>query len=204
MCIRDSLNGLLGVSQIILSELQSEDIAQLRDAFEISRTRILDLVDHALLLTQIEVEAEKFAPGRVPLAAVLRTAVEQMAAFADSRQVKMEWALPEAAFIAGNYELLVTALGELLETSVKFSKPGGVVRLDCSSGPGVIQITMKSFGFTVPIPAISKFFDLFAIDETATAVGHLGPVSYTHLDVYKRQPKRAPGSEPNHIVRAAI
>jgi DNA-binding response OmpR family regulator len=185
--LRTPLNGLLGVSQIILSELQSEDIAQLRDAFETSRTRILDLVDHALLLTQIEVEAEKFAPGRVPLEAVLRTAIAQVAEFADSRQVKMEWALPEAAFIAGDNELLVTALGELLETSVKFSKPGGVVRLNGSSGPGVIQITMKSFGFTVPIPAISKFFDLFAIDEAATAVGHLGlgpPVAQRILNLF--------------------
>jgi len=44
--------------------------------FEKSRRRIPMILDHALPLTQIEVEGEKLASECVPLAAILTAAIE--------------------------------------------------------------------------------------------------------------------------------
>jgi signal transduction histidine kinase len=142
--------------------------------YDQSRARLLTILDHALLLTQIEVEAEKFACERVSLAAVLRDAREKAAEFASYRQVTMEWAPMETAFILGNRDLLVTALRALLDTAVKFSEAGGVVRLTCDSAPGAIRVAIESRGRTVPDAVIPKFFDLFAINGAATPGGDLG------------------------------
>lgn len=184
---RTPLNGLLGVTEIILEESRSAGEADLREAYEQSRARILTILDQALLLTQIEVEAEKFGCERVPLATILSAAIEQVAEFASPRQVTLEWAPAQTAFILGTHKLLVTALLALLETAVKFSDSGGIVRLACESAAGAIHIAIESHGRTVPVLAIPKFFQLFAIGEHATSGGHLGlapPVAHRILALF--------------------
>jgi two-component system, sensor histidine kinase and response regulator len=171
---RTPLNGILGITELIWDELGSEQDLNLRNLYEQSRERLLGILDHALLLTQIEVEAEKFVCVRVPLAGVLSAAVEQVADFASRRQVRLECAPARDAFILGRHDLLVTALRALLETAVKFSESGGIVRLACSVAPDAIQIAIESCGRTVPPLAIPKFFDLFAIGEHSTSAGQLG------------------------------
>jgi DNA-binding response OmpR family regulator len=185
--LRTPLNGVLGITELILTESSSAANSRLHEAFKISRERIVALLDHALLLTQIEVGAEKFVCERIPLAAVLSAAVEQVAAFASPRQVTFEWTPPETVFILGRHDLLVTAFVALLKTAVRFSETGGTIRLACDSGADVIQITIESRGRTVPDTLIPKFFDLFAIQGTETSGGDLGldpPIAHRILALF--------------------
>ncbi len=185
---RTPLNGILGVGELLLDDLGSGgEYNELRDMFDESRRRILTILDHALLLTQIEVEAEKFASERVPLAAVLNGAIERAAEFARTRQVMLEAAPATTAFVVGTEELLVRALQALLETAVKFSEVGETVRLRCQSAPDAIHVVIESAGRTIPVPALSKFFDLFSIGEAITPGGDLGldpPVAYRILSLF--------------------
>jgi signal transduction histidine kinase len=139
-----------------------------------SRERILRILDHALLLARIEVEAGELVCTRVPLAAVVSAAIEQAAGIAAPRQVTLDCGPAGAAFVIGRHSLLVTALKALLETAVKFSEPGGIVRLTYGFGPDVTQIVIESRGRTVPPLAIPKFFDLFALGQDSTSAGELG------------------------------
>jgi DNA-binding response OmpR family regulator len=171
---RTPLNGLLGLTELIWDESGSTWDTNLRRGYELSRERILAILDHAVLLTRIEVEAGNFVCVRVPLEAVLTAAIGQVAEFATPRRVTLECAPASAAFILGGQDLLVTAFLALLKTAVKFSEPGGIVRLASNSVADAIQIAIESRGLTVPPPAIPKFFDLFAIGEDATSAGALG------------------------------
>src|ERR1700730_8071502 len=75
--LRTPLNGLIGIGEIILSELESgEPGADLRDMFEQSRRRILAVVDDALLVTQIHVEGERFMQAPISLAMTWNRAVK--------------------------------------------------------------------------------------------------------------------------------
>jgi len=147
---RTPLNGLFGVTDLIWNTPESKWNAGLRKAFELSRERLLGILDHALLLTQIEVEVEKFVCVRVPVTTVLSTAVEHVVQFATSHQVTLECASTNTAYILGQRDLLVTALRELLETAVKFSELGGTVRLACDATPGSLRISIESRGRTIP------------------------------------------------------
>jgi two-component system, sensor histidine kinase and response regulator len=185
--LRTPLNGILGVAELIVMDLQSTAGDNLRAMFGQSRARLLTILDHALLLTQIEVDAEKFTCERVSLAAVLRAAREEAAGFASYRQVTIDWVPMEAAFILGNHHLLVTALRALLDTAVKFSEAGGNVRLACDSVPGAIRIAIESRGRAVPDTVIPKFFDLLAVGGTVTPGGDLGldpPIAHRILALF--------------------
>src|ERR1700691_4079306 len=121
--LRSPLNGLLGVGELVLDEMgASEDGAELREMFELSRQRMLTILDDALLLTEIEVASDSFSSESVDLLATLHSAIEGAAGFAHSRGVGIELELGEAGFVIAKRDLLLKAIQALLEAAVKFSK----------------------------------------------------------------------------------
>jgi signal transduction histidine kinase len=187
---RTPLNGVLGIGELILDEMPSTaGNRELRELFAQSRRRILSILDDALLLTQIDVNAERFQSAPVSLHAILVQAVGKTAELAASRRVAIG-PLPENPDrVVGNEDLLVRALHALLETAVKFTKDGETVRVSCGSRPdsGTANVVIESNGRTIPASVLPKLFDLFSVSEASTPGGDLGlglPVAYRILSLF--------------------
>lgn len=179
--LRTPLNGILGISQLALEGSDPE----LRDLYDQSRRRILTVLERASLLSQIEVEGEKFAAGLVSLPAVVREAVGEAAEFARSRQVVLRPGRMLSGSIFGSKELLVKAFEALLETAVKFSNAGEIVQV--TQHPSENAIEIESCGRSIPPAAIPKFFEIFSIGEAITPGGDLGldaPVAHRILKLF--------------------
>jgi two-component system, sensor histidine kinase and response regulator len=186
--LRTPLNGILGVGQLLLEELPSSPEEQeFRTLFEESRQRILGITENALLLTQIQVEAERFTPKPLSLDSILTRALDQARPFANSRQVTIESSPAGGTLILGEEELLVKALQSLLETGVKFSKSGQSVQVSCSGPPDAVQVTIQSAAGRIPAIAIAKFFEIFSIGEGMTPGGEMGldpPIAHRILSLF--------------------
>ncbi|HTB17631.1 MAG TPA: hybrid sensor histidine kinase/response regulator [Bryobacteraceae bacterium] len=185
--LRSPLNGLLGVGELVLDEMDgSEDGAELREMFELSRQRMLSILDDALLLTEIEVASDTFSSGATDLLSTLRSAIECTAGFAQSRGVKIELEPGLMGCVLAKQDLLQKAIQALLETAVKFSKTGQTVRLKCQTGAGGVQLLIHSCG-RIPESAIGNFFQVFSIGDAITPGGDLGlgpPVSQRILALF--------------------
>jgi len=185
--LRSPLNGLLGVGELVLDEMgASEDGAELREMFELSGQRMLTILEDALLLTEIEVASDTFSSEATDLVSTLHSAIEGTAAFAQSRGVDIELEPGEAGCVVAKRDLLRKAIHALLETAVKFSKAGEVVRLKCLAGPSEVRVLIRCGGH-VPELAIANFFQVFSIGEAITPGGDLGlgpPVSQRVLSLF--------------------
>jgi two-component system sensor histidine kinase/response regulator len=172
---RTPLNGLLGTSELILDELGSKpESGELREMLRLSRCRILSILDDALLLTQIEVEGQKFACKPISLSEALMRALEEAAEFANSRQVLLRPAPMELGIVLGNADLLVKALRALVEAAVKFSKPSDTIALIRENTIDSPTLIIDSQSGRLPDSAIAKFFDVFSLSEVSTPAGNLG------------------------------
>jgi two-component system, sensor histidine kinase and response regulator len=184
---RSPLNGLLGVGELVLDELGASDNgAELREMFDLSRQRMLTILDDALLLTEIEVASDSFASEAADLLSTLHSAIEGVAGFAQSRGVGIEFEPGPAGFVAGQRGLLQKAIQALLETAVKFSKAGQVVRVKCETAPDGVQVLIRSCG-RIPESALPNFFQVFSIGDAITPGGDLGlgpPVSHRILSLF--------------------
>jgi two-component system, sensor histidine kinase and response regulator len=182
---RTPLNGLLGVGQLLLDEPGRDD--DLRDMFEQSRHRIMTILDDASILSQIQLGKREFECERFPIRPVLDQAIAQSAPFARSREVTLQSAHHETAFVYGVEGLLVKSLQSLVETAARFSSRGSEVRLTCrpadsgtDASPHVravgwdTQVLIESCGRTVPQALLPKFFDVFSISEMITSDGDFG------------------------------
>ncbi len=172
---RTPLVGILGVGDLILEELPlTEENSELKAVFEQSRRRILSILDDALLLTQIDVDGSQFKLAPVALAEVLRRAIENAAAFADSRRVALGLPPKLEDLVVGDLNLLVRAVQALLETAVKFSAAGETVQVTREYTANSPVIAIQSQGRTIPDSVLPRFFDTLAIGEAITPGGDLG------------------------------
>lgn len=186
--LRTPLNGLLGVGELILGGMPAtEDNRELQEMFEQSRQRIISMLDHASLLTEIDVNGEQFGFGPVSLREALSSAIESVTEFAASRRVTLTTPSRDLDLVVGDMPLLETALRALLETAVKFSEEGDTVRFVRQVFPDSITMIIESHGKTIPTPVIPKFFDLFSIGDASTPAGPLGlgpAVAYRILSLF--------------------
>jgi two-component system sensor histidine kinase/response regulator len=186
--LRTPLSGLFGVGELILDQMPCNDEnRELQELFEHSRRRILSIVDDALLLTQIDVSREQFRSGPVSLSVVLSRALEGTIEFAESRHVMLCPPPSGLGLVVGDEDLLARAFQALLETAVKFSGKGEVVRLSRDVRPDSIEVIIESQGRTIPTPALANFFELFAIGGAITPGGDLGlaaPVACRILSLF--------------------
>jgi two-component system, sensor histidine kinase and response regulator len=185
--LRSPLNGLLGVGELVLDELgASEYGSELREMFEVSRQRMLTILDDALLLTEIEVASDSFSSEAADLASTLHSAMEGAAGFANSRGVGIELEQGAGGCVIAKRDLLQKAIQALIETLVKFSKAGDVVRLKCQAGLDGVHVLIRGAG-RIPESAIANFFQVFSIGEAITPGGDLGlgpPVSQRILALF--------------------
>ena len=185
--LRSPLNGLLGIGELVLGELgdsQSDD--EMREMFELSRERMLRILEDALLLTEIEVASEQFRVEATDLRAVLQSAVESASWLARSRGVAIELAPDQPGRVMATQNLLRRAIQALLETAVKFSRAGEVVSVHCESLLSGVNILIRGEG-RIPESAVGKFFEVFSIGEALTPGGDLGlgpPVSQRILSLF--------------------
>jgi len=185
---RTPLNGLLGVGELVLCELaDSPESDELRGMFELSRQRMLSILDDAMLLTQIDVRREKFLAGAVRLSRAVTQAVGMASELARDRQVRLAPLSGGDVMVVGDEELLVKALTALIETAVKFSERNQSVQIAWKADSDPIIVMIESIGKAIPIDQISKFFDLFSIGEASTPGGDLGlgpPVAFRILALF--------------------
>lgn len=177
---RTPLNGLLGVSEIILEGLPLDaEGEELRQMYERCRKRILTILDDAFLITQIDVAPHRFKVMPVSLYSAINSAIEASGAFAASRRATV---LPASKnmqpflndSVLGNETLLARALQALLETAIKFAEKDTAVWIQREATPDSLKIIMDSHGRTIPTSLMERFFDILAIGDSLTPGGDLG------------------------------
>lgn len=163
--IASLMAGLRGVSDAIAHDLRTP-IARARAKMEESLTTaageaelraameegIADLdnitrVFQALLrIAEAEAGARRAAFAPLDLPEVLRDAAEFYEAMAEAREQRLETALPEHLPLIGDRDLLLQAVANLLDNAIKFTPPGGVIRLSARETEAQIEIAVSDSG----------------------------------------------------------
>jgi two-component system, sensor histidine kinase and response regulator len=173
--LRTPLSGVLGIAELAFRECGDQPMAlKLRELFDQARSRIIALLEDALLLTDIELRPEAASADHCLLSSILQNAIEQSGPLARARGVPLP-ELPEISqTVRGRTHLMIRALRSLLETAVKFSAEGQPVQCSLEQKANAVQITIAAIGRTIPSKSLPAFFDVLAIGESITPGGDLG------------------------------
>jgi hypothetical protein len=129
---RAKLEEALGSSSAVAGEAEGHATERLRGAIEqgIADLDNISRIFQALLrIAEAEAGARRAAFARVDLSAVLGDAAEIYEAAAEAHGQHLTTDLPERLELVGDRDLLLQAVANLLDNAIKFSPPGGVIRL---------------------------------------------------------------------------
>lgn len=155
------LTGVFGISELLFMELPPEsDNHALRHDYDLSRRRIEKLVSDAMTLAQIDVAADSFATGPVPLMPVLRDALRAVADPLTAIKLCESLAALENVTVFVEPELLKRALTDLLLTASQCMRSHETMTLEATVTAKQAQVTIATSGESLPPEALETFFDV--------------------------------------------
>jgi signal transduction histidine kinase len=104
------------------------------------------MVENLLCLARIDAGQSDVELQPVDIGALLRECWESLADRAKSRDLKMEWRLPEGLSLATDRENLRIIFTGLLDNAVSHADAGGNITLEGASRNGHIEVTVRNSG----------------------------------------------------------
>lgn len=124
--------------------------------------RLLNLVGDLLLVAQLESGGLKLSTAPVDLAAAVEAAAAALGPEALAGEVSLVLALdPDGAPVTADAGRLDQVLGNLVSNAVKFTPPGGEVRLSTHRGPAGWTLEVADTGIGIPAGELDHLFERF-------------------------------------------
>ena len=144
-------------------------------AMQRSNRSMVGLTNKLLLLAQAEAaDYTQLAKQKVDLAAIAQAVIEDLAMFAQKRDIDLGAELTESACIIGHEGLLSALVYNITENAIRYTQAGGHVTVCVSRDAQRVTLTVTDDGPGIPAEARSRVFEPFyraSADTEGTGLG---------------------------------
>jgi signal transduction histidine kinase len=174
--LRTPLNSILGWSRL-LSEGAPDEATLHRGLLTIQRNAQIQvqLIEDILDTTRVISGKLQLEVVSLDLGHVVRAAYDAVKPSADAKQLSMELLFQTESFrMRGDPDRLQQAVGNLLANAVKFTPPGGTVRLELSKTDNALSLSVRDSGKGIAKQFLPHIFDRFRQADDAATRRHSG------------------------------
>ena len=164
---------------IALLGLQHKDVAtrETHDMMERQIAQLTRLIDDLLDVSRIDRGKLELRSERVPIDAVVRTAVDTAQPNVDAKGHSLVVRMPrEPLYVEGDPVRLAQVVSNLLNNAAKFTPPNGRIELFAREEQGQVVLSVADNGIGIAAEHLKEVFDMFVqLDSSnVTAAGGLG------------------------------
>ena len=123
--------------------------------------RLLDMINTMLLISKTEAGLERPARAEVDIGALIRSACELFEPTAQDKHITLHCQAPEKTFLLGDARMLQRMLSNVLDNAVKYTPPGGQVKVSISQANQDIVVTVHDTGVGISETDLPRIFDRF-------------------------------------------
>ncbi|MGO9012881.1 MAG: sensor histidine kinase [Bryobacteraceae bacterium] len=152
-----------GTAEVVLLQQRNGESyrAALRDIL-VEGERTSKLIEDLLMLARADSGASRLAMGPVDLREPLLEACVQPMARAQSKGVRLDPSVPEtAAAVVGDRDALRRLFLILLDNAVKYTPPGGSVRIELAQSEREVRVTVRDTGIGIASEDLEHIFERF-------------------------------------------
>jgi PAS domain S-box-containing protein len=137
--------------------------AEVRRMMDRQLTHMVRLIDDLLDVSRISRNKLELRLERIELTDVVRAAVETVRPSIDAAGHILTTTIPpEPVYLNADLTRMSQVIGNLLGNSVKYTPPGGSIRLAAAVEGGEVVISVQDTGIGIPAASLRRIFDMFS------------------------------------------
>ena len=138
-----------------------ETIKKFSASLQKESARLGSLVQELMQLSRVQGANLSETAVELDLALVINDAVDRNQVLAEQRGVKLVTSASKGSRLLGDYEMLTTAVRNLVENAIEYSDKGSQVGIGLKEIPGVAEIAVTDSGIGIPEDEQERIFERF-------------------------------------------
>lgn len=159
--LRSPFVSMIGILEIIHDYFEKKgenDIERYIDIAAESANSSLNLLDNLTAWAVSQNDEKKLQPEEIDLKNMLMDEIRIIKCSAFQKQVTLVHSIPPDLTIVADVRMMKTVLRNLVNNAVKYSKPGGEVKISASAGKEHVEISVQDHGIGISFEDQSKLF----------------------------------------------
>ena len=162
--LRGPFNGFLGLTQTMEEELPSmnlEEIQHIAVLLRHSATNLYSLLENLLAWSRLQRGLTSFSPSAFLLKPKIELSLQSILETAQNKGISIAFTIPEDLIVFADQNMLESILRNLISNAIKFTQPGGEVRISSKPSAGnSVEISIRDTGIGMSDGIIQNLFKL--------------------------------------------
>ncbi len=172
--LRSPLASVYNISQLIKIFIKQKKFDLLEESskdMEECVNSVLNLTDNLLSWSLNQSGKLPYNPVIVSLKPLLNASIKTFYSAAKQKSIHLQLVLENEFFVFADRQMLDTVVRNLINNSLKFTLPGGIIAIGAKQNDGFIEIWIKDSGIGISEDQIPN---LFEIDSSKSHLGTVG------------------------------
>ncbi|MCX7908027.1 MAG: ATP-binding protein [Ignavibacteria bacterium] len=149
-------------------DFSKDELLQFIEPLRESSIQLFSLLENLLLWSRSQTGSINIQPSEFNLSELIKQNISLLSLQADNKKIKLEAEVPQRLTVFADLNTITTVLRNLISNAIKFTNPGGEVKVIAKIKENFAEICVQDNGVGMNQDTLSK---LFRIDVHHTALG---------------------------------
>ena len=175
--LRNPVAAVTGFSELLYDnfeqfpvETQKEYLLQILQGTQ----RIQNLLENLLIWARSQMKAVKYEPGNLKVKNMVDECVKELKANLDHKKIDCQVKIDRKCIVYADKAMIHTVFRNLIMNAVKFSFPGGKIRITSENGTKMCNVAVSDDGIGIQPEIQDKLFDSNEVVSTPGTTGESG------------------------------
>ncbi len=168
--LRSPFNNLKGLSELIITNIEQNKISKVEEYANMissSAKNSIILLENLLKWAQSQTGQLSFEPEKIILSSLILSTIELKEPLWKTKDITIEYDSSEDLQAYADENMFRLVLRNLISNAVKFTKPGGLIRITTDYTKDHVEISVADNGVGMSQKKLENLFDIFSNKSTA-------------------------------------
>jgi signal transduction histidine kinase len=175
--LRSPVSTLVGMSELLDNprlDLPEDQQRELLHAMHKKSVATHLFLENLLQWSALRMQRVDFSPLKIGIASMVHDEFGQLKDQADQKGIRLRSDVPRDAQVLADWGMVQSVLRNLLGNAIKFSRPGGEVRVTAGDEDGSCRVSVSDDGIGIPQALQDKLFELGGKTSRPGTAGETG------------------------------